>query len=141
MRAAAISATELLIARATRELDVDHRSLEGVEPRPFGTGKTLLPLIQIVDAHVNGAGFSAYLGEGPPAQKPPILQYIEQCLLNEAEEWSQGDAPQGNCLDSCYQCLKTYENQYFHGLLDWLPGADLPKGISFNLKLVVWPRW
>jgi hypothetical protein len=117
VRAAAISATELLIARATRELDIDHRSLEGVEPRPFGTGKALLPLIQIVDAHVNGAGFSAYLGEGRRSE-PPILQYIEQCLLNEAEEWSQ--APhQGNCLDSCYDCLKTYENQYFHGLLDW----------------------
>lgn len=53
-----------MIARATRELDIDHRSLEGVEPRPFGTGEALLPLIQIVDAHVNGAGFSAYLGEG-----------------------------------------------------------------------------
>jgi ATP-dependent helicase YprA (DUF1998 family) len=117
VRAAAISATELLIARATRELDIDHRSLEGVEPRPFGTGEALLPLIQIVDAHVNGAGFSAYLGEGRRSE-PPILQYIEQCLLNEAEEWSQ--APhQGNCLDSCYDCLKTYENQYFHGLLDW----------------------
>ena len=117
VRAAAISATELLIARATRELDIDHRSLEGVEPRPFGTGEALLPLIQIVDAHVNGAGFSAYLGEGRRSE-PPILQYIEQCLLNEAEVWSQG-SHQGDCLDSCYDCLKTYENQYFHGLLDW----------------------
>lgn len=50
--------------------------------------------------------------------EPPILQYIERCLLNEAEEWSQ-TPHQGNCLDSCYDCLKTYENQYFHGLLDW----------------------
>ena len=77
VRAAAISATELLIARATRELDIDHRSLEGVEPRPFGTGEELLPLIQIVDAHVNGAGFSAYLGEGRRSA-PPILGYIPE---------------------------------------------------------------
>ena len=132
VRAAAISATELLIARATRELDVDHRSLEGVEPRPFGTGEALLPLIQIVDAHVNGAGFSAYLGEGRRSD-PPILQYIEQCLLKEAEEWSQG-AHQGNCLDSCYECLKTYENQYFHGLLDWRQALTY-------LRAFVQPSW
>jgi hypothetical protein len=117
VRSAAISATELLIARATRELDVDHRSLEGVEPRPFGAGEGLLPLIQIVDAHVNGAGFSAYLGEGRQAQ-PPILRYIEMCLKEEAEQWSSIEH-QSNCQDSCYTCLKTYENQYFHGLLDW----------------------
>ena len=132
VRAAAISATELLIARATRELDVDHRSLEGVEPRPFGTGKTLLPLIQIVDAHVNGAGFSAYLGEGRHGE-PPILQYINQCLEDQATEWSQA-GHQNNCLDSCYDCLKTYENQYFHGLLDWR------LALSY-LRAFVQPQW
>jgi len=132
VRAAAISATELLIARATRELDVDHRSLEGVEPRPFGTGDALLPLIQIVDAHVNGAGFSAYLGEGRQSQ-PPILQFIEKCLLGEADEWSS-DKHQPNCQDSCYDCLKTYENQYFHGLLDWRLALTY-------LRAFVQPEW
>ena len=120
VRAAAISAAELLIACATRALDVDHRSLEAVEPRPFGTGdpgNPLLPLIQIVDAHVNGAGFSTWLGEERQAV-PPILARIEECLREEAEEWSREDH-QHDCQDSCYRCLKTYENQYFHGLLDW----------------------
>ena len=105
---------------------------KGWNPRPFGAGRTLLPLIQIVDAHVNGAGFSAYLGEGRQSE-PPILQYIAQCLLEEAEEWSR-DTHRQNCQDSCYDCLKTYENQYFHGLLDWRLALAY-------LRAFVQPQW
>ena len=117
VRSAAISASQLLIARATRELDVDHRSLEAVEPRPFGSSSQLFPLIQIVDAHINGAGFCSYLGEGRQGN-PPILTYLEKCLQEEASDWSQTKHA-NHCQESCYECLKTYENQYFHGLLDW----------------------
>ena len=117
VRAAALSAAELLIARSTRELDVDHRSLEAVEPRPFQMEGALLPLVQIVDAHVNGAGFSAWLGDERQGQ-PPILKFIHQCLSEEAEQWSEL-GHRNECQDSCYSCLKTYENQNVHGLLDW----------------------
>ena len=125
VRAAAISAAQLLIARSTRELDVDHRSLEAVEPRLFAKDGDRLPLIQIVDAHVNGAGFSAWLGDERQGV-PPILEHIHQCLSTdgsrqdppEAMAWSTNEHRQ-NCQDSCYTCLKTYENQAVHGLLDW----------------------
>jgi DEAD/DEAH box helicase domain-containing protein len=129
VRAAAISAAQLLIARSTRELDVDHRSLEAVEPRPFAVDGQWLPLIQIVDAHVNGAGFSAWLGDERQGV-PPILEHIRQCLatvsngsrntadIPEALAWSD-ERHRQECQDSCYSCLKTYENQAVHGLLDW----------------------
>ena len=132
VRAAAISASQLLIARATRALDVDHRSLESVEPRPFGTGSTLLPLIQIVDAHINGAGFCSYLGEARQGV-PPILAFIEQSLQQEGADWSQIDHAI-SCQESCYECLKTYENQYFHGLLDWRLALAY-------LRAFVQPKW
>lgn len=132
VRAAALSAAELLIARSTRELDVDHRSLEAVEPRPFGVDGALLPLIQIVDAHVNGAGFSAYLGDERQGQ-PPILNYIQQCFNEEAEQWSQA-GHRDECQDSCYSCLKTYENQNVHGLLDW-------RLAQCYLRAFVQPEW
>lgn len=132
VRAAAISASQLLIARATRALDVDHRSLESVEPRPFGTGNTLLPLIQIVDAHINGAGFCSYLGEARQGI-PPILTFIEQCLQQEGSDWSQSEHAR-SCQESCYECLKTYENQYFHGLLDWRLALAY-------LRAFVQPKW
>jgi len=132
VRAAAISASQLLIARATRALDVDHRSLESVEPRPFGTGSTLLPLIQIVDAHINGAGFCSYLGEARQGI-PPILAFIEQSLQQEGADWSQIEHAI-SCQESCYECLKTYENQYYHGLLDWRLALAY-------LRAFVQPKW
>jgi ATP-dependent helicase YprA (DUF1998 family) len=132
VRAAAISASQLLIARATRELDVDHRSLEAVEPRPFGSESPLLPLIQIVDAHINGAGFCSYLGEARQGI-PPIFAFIEKCLQQEASDWSAADHAK-SCQESCYECLKTYENQYFHGLLDWRLALAY-------LRTFVQPKW
>ena len=132
VRAAAISASQLLIARATRELDVDHRSLEAVEPRPFGSDGVLLPLLQIVDAHINGAGFCSYLGEARQGI-PPILEFIEACLHQEASCWSQ-IVHTRTCQESCYECLKTYENQYFHGLLDW-------RLALLYLRVIVQPNW
>jgi len=80
-------------------------------------GGALLPLLQIVDAHINGAGFCSYLGEARQGN-PPILGFIEACLRQEASDWSQREHAR-SCQESCYECLKTYENQYFHGLLDW----------------------
>lgn len=132
VRAAAISASQLLIARATRELDVDHRSLEAVEPRPFGSDGALRPLLQIVDAHINGAGFCSYLGEARQGI-PPILKFIEACLQQEASDWSHTEHAR-TCQESCYECLKTYENQYFHGLLDW-------RLALIYLRAIVQPKW
>jgi len=144
VRAAAISAAQLLIARATRELDVDHRSLEAVEPRPFAADGQRLPLIQIVDAHVNGAGFSAWLGDDRQGV-PPILEYIRECLttdgfdqsntssIPEAQAWSD-ELHRRECQDSCYSCLKTYENQAVHGLLDW-------RLALCYLRAFVQPKW
>jgi hypothetical protein len=144
VRAAAISAAQLLIGRSTRELDVDHRSLEAVEPRPFAMDGQRLPLIQIVDAHVNGAGFSAWLGDDRQGV-PPILEHIRQCLgtagsdsgryedTPEALAWSD-DQHRQECQDSCYSCLKTYENQSVHGLLDW-------RLALCYLRAFVQPQW
>ena len=144
VRAAAISAAQLLIGRSTRELDVDHRSLDAVEPRPFAMDGQRLPLIQIVDAHVNGAGFSAWLGDDSQGV-PPILEHIRQCLVTvssdpgrsedmaEAVAWSE-DQHRQECQDSCYSCLKTYENQSVHGLLDW-------RLALCYLRAFVQPQW
>lgn len=144
VRAAAISAAQLLIGRSTRELDVDHRSLEAVEPRPFAMDGERLPLIQIVDAHVNGAGFSAWLGDDRQGV-PPILKHIRHCLatakrdqssrddIPEALAWSEEKHRQ-ECQDSCYSCLKTYENQTVHGLLDW-------RLALCYLRAFVQPQW
>lgn len=132
VRAAAISAAELLIARATQELDVDHKALQAVEPRPFRMEGVSLPLIQIVDEHVNGAGFSAWLG-GLGDREPPILGVIRWILADQAEALAAGEHG-ASCQEACYRCLKNYENQNLHGLLDW------QLGLSY-LRAFADPQW
>ena len=119
IRAAAISASEILVSAATRHLDIELRSLQAVEPRLFRyKEREKLPMLQIVDEHVNGAGFSDWLGHGDP---PPILRVLSNILNNQADEWATEDH-QSKCQEACYRCLKSYDNQNLHGLLDWRLG-------------------
>ena len=118
VRAAAISASEILVSAATRYLDIEHRALQAVEPRLFKQGDKKFPLIQIVDEHVNGAGFSDWLGGG---DQPPILKLLRDILTKPFQEWTKSDHER-NCQEACYRCLKTYDNQNLHGLLDWRLG-------------------
>ena len=120
VRAAAISACEILVSAATRYLDIEHRALQSVEPRLFRRqGDKKFPMIQIIDEHVNGAGFSDWLGAG---DVPPILKVLSDVLNSQAEEWSTKNDHQNKCQEACYRCLKSYDNQNLHGLLDWRLG-------------------
>lgn len=128
-RSAAHSAIQILIAEATRYLDVDHNSLEGVEPRPILRKGQELPLIQLVDSHVNGAGFCAWLGTSEAGKTPPVLEIIQKALEERPEAW--GEEPhRSQCQDACYSCVKTYENQNLHGLLDWRLGLSYLRAFS-----------
>lgn len=128
-RSAAHSAIQILIAEATRYLDVDHNSLEGVEPRPILRQGRELPLIQLVDSHVNGAGFCAWLGTSEAGKTPPVLEIIQKALEERPEAW--GEEPhRSQCQDACYSCVKTYENQNLHGLLDWRLGLTYLRAFS-----------
>jgi DEAD/DEAH box helicase domain-containing protein len=128
-RSAAHSAIQILIAEATRYLDVDHNALEGVEPRPFHRDGEELPLLQLVDSHVNGAGFCAWLGTGGSGQVPPVLEIIQQALDGRPEAWGR-EPHRSQCQDACYSCVKTYENQNLHGLLDWRLGLAYLRAFS-----------
>lgn len=119
IRAAAISACEILVSAATRYLDIEHRSLQTVEPRLFRRQEQKLPMLQIVDEHVNGTGFSNWLGDG---DSPPILNVLSNVLNSQAEEWATEGGHRDECQEACYRCLKSYDNQNIHGLLDWRLG-------------------
>lgn len=122
VRAAAVSALEVLAGRASLKLDIDRAALEVLEPRLFGEPERLLPLFQMVDAHVNGAGFSAWLGKAD-RNVPPIVDIVHELLESQEVEngWFRDDHAD-ECGDACYRCLKSYDNQSLHGLLDWRLG-------------------
>lgn len=124
VRAAALSATFLIVNRASRELDIDPAELEVLEPRPYGNDFRL-PLLQITDQLVNGAGFCRNLSE-PEFGTPKILRMMHSMISDP-----EGDPLEyllredhRDCEMACYRCLLRYGNQQFHGLLDWRLGLS-----------------
>lgn len=134
VRAAALSATFLVVDRASLALDIDPTELEVLEPRPYGTDLRL-PLIQITDELVNGAGFCRNLSE-PDGGAPKILKMMHS-MLSDPEAYPLRrllHEDHRDCETACYRCLLRYGNQQFHGLLDW------PLGLSY-LRTILDPRF
>jgi Lhr-like helicase len=120
VRAAAVSATHLIVQRAALEMDIDPDEFEVLEPRR----RRGLPLLQIADNLVNGAGFCRRLERIEPSGQRMLTRLIQSMLV-------AGDILTGPyfhhshssaCGQSCYKCLQRYGNRQFHGLLDWRLG-------------------
>lgn len=126
IRAAAVSATQILVQRAALELDVSADEFEALEPR-VRSGK---PMLQIADALINGSGLCRRLGETVPGgSRPKILDILYDILAN-TDQWPLVDflkiSAEGEhaaqCHTSCYRCIQRYGNRRYHGLLDWRLG-------------------
>lgn len=121
MRAAAVSATQLLLQRAAIELDIGPEEFETLEPRLRGG----LPLLQIADTLVNGAGFSRRLAGS--AGVPSLALQLVRSIVEDGSDrlvspYFTEDHRQ-TCNRSCYRCMQRYNNRGYHGLLDWRLGV------------------
>lgn len=126
VRAAALSATFILVNRAALELDIDPEEFDVIEPRLIRpAGGVAKPVLQFVDHLVNGAGFCVALGT--PTTNPRINVILGSILRDEAayplNEFLRGDH-EHSCEHACYRCLMRYRNQPYHGLLDWRLGLS-----------------
>jgi Lhr-like helicase len=122
VRAAAISATQLLIQRAALELDIAPEEFEPLEPRV----RRGLPLLQVADFLVNGAGFSRRLAD-VEFGVPLATRLVESMVLNPRDVLTASyfaDHHPTKCVRSCYRCLQRYNNRGYHGLLDWRLGLS-----------------
>ncbi len=132
-RAAAVSATQLIIQRAALELDVAPEEFEGLEPRL----RRGLPVLQLADYLVNGAGFCRRLAEPESDGQPMIMRLIRSMVADSTDRLTgrffQGEHP-ARCSQACYLCMQRYGNRSYHGLLDWR------LGIGF-LRALVDPRY
>ena len=136
-RAAAISATHLLVQKAAIELDVAPDEFEALEPRLRG-GR---PMLQIADSLINGSGLCRRLGELRSDGRPEIIHLAEEIVSNR-DEWPLKDfLANGHpevCAASCYACVQQFQNRRYHGLLDWRLGLAYLKAIlrpSYNCGL------
>lgn len=116
---------------AARQLDVQGRELRvglWLEPR---TGADPRGWIFLADSLENGAGYCTHLGK--PAELKKLVASAK-AYVAELEDESKH-----SCDSSCYGCLRSYENQAFHALLDWRLARDwldLIEGTPLNLD-----RW
>lgn len=124
VRSAALSATYLLVNRAALELDVDPAEFDVIEPRMYRLHDRSVPLLQITDHLVNGAGFCERLGRkngGDTLVTKLIRSIVQDRFAYPLSDFLNGNHPD-ECDQACYKCLHRYGNQMYHGLLDWRLG-------------------
>ena len=114
-RATLYSAAFLVREAAARQLDVQGRELRvglWLEPRAGDARGWVF----LADSLENGAGYCTQLGT--PSE---LADLIGSCrdYLTELEEDTRH-----SCDSSCYGCLRAYENQAYHALLDWRLARD-----------------
>lgn len=134
-RAAAVSATQILVQRAALELDVSPEEFDALEPR-LRDGR---PMLQIADALINGSGLCRRLGEPNVLGGPPYIAEIVDTILSRADEWPltdfrasyrDGGTHPGQCKTSCYRCIQRFSNRAYHGLLDWRLGLSYLRALT-----------
>lgn len=138
VRAAAISAAYIIVNRAALELDIDPEEFDVLEPRIYRTASgQAVPLLQIADHLVNGAGFAerlaAFAGNGRPMIAELITSIVADADRYPLTEFLRSDAQHdhpGECDQACYRCLQRYSNQSYHGLLDWRLGLAFLQVLS-----------
>jgi hypothetical protein len=102
-------------------MDIDPDEFDVLEPRK----RERLPLLQITDHLVNGAGFSRRLAERDASGQPFVVQLIDSMLNSKTDRLVAGfheAEHRRTCHQSCYRCLQRYGNRQYHGLLDWRLG-------------------
>jgi hypothetical protein len=89
-----------------------------------------LPLLQIADSLVNGAGFSRRLAD--VVDGSPLAYRLIRSMVEDADRlvqpYFESDHPQ-TCTRSCYRCMQRYNNRGYHGLLDWRLGLGFLRGM------------
>lgn len=131
VRAALLSATQLIVQRAALAMDIDPEEFDPLEPR-LRAGK---PVLQIADYLTNGAGFCRRLAENNGRM---LMELVRSMTHDTARDpltsgYLDEDHRQ-KCKAACYRCLQRYGNRAYHGLLDWRLGLSA-------LRLLVDPSW
>ncbi len=113
IRAGYYSAATMIIRKATQMLDVagDEIEIAAIWGDPLGAATSPGSII-LADKLQNGSGFVSWLNDH--------MEEVLDAIL--ADDEGGGYC---TCQTSCYQCLRTYQNQSLHPLLDWRLGRDL----------------
>ncbi|MEI9921114.1 MAG: DEAD/DEAH box helicase [Bacteroidota bacterium] len=113
-------------------LDIESNEIE----LGFHINRNQKPEVFFVERLENGAGYSNYLS-GRAYQEIPFQAFIQPFLNDGAMlRLLTAKAHLDQCTSSCYDCLRNYHNQQYHGLIDWRLGADLSK-LSIDANSII----
>lgn len=119
VRAAWVTATQMLAQRAALELDIDPEEFDALEPRV----RNGHPVLQLADHLPNGAGFTRRLASGTdPLALRLIRSMVFDCHSDTLIAGYLEDKHVRTCKAACYRCVQRYGNRAYHGLLDWRLG-------------------
>ena len=142
VRAAVLSFGFLLRRAAAAYFDVAQSELRvGIRSITRQPGDPPRVQVYLADALANGAGYARHLGE------PGVLEaLVRDAAAGGASRTLEGMSAhfrdENRCGTSCYQCLLSYENLRYHGLMDWRLAMDVVDLVaSGDVVVVPAARW
>ncbi|MBU5671065.1 DEAD/DEAH box helicase [Paenibacillus brevis] len=112
LNAALRTVSEAVLLAASRELDIDPSEFKsGYRLVKLNPDETLRADIYMFDSLAGGAGYAEQTGKDLPKVLNKALTLLENC-------------PQG-CDRSCTDCIRHYQNRYWHTQLDRHLGSQL----------------
>ena len=116
VRSAYYSLTYILQRALASNLDIDPVEIDVVEMRRDGD----VAMICLADEYINGSGFVQDMYNHFDKYVHNILEggdmYFKNMLSSEHSY---------SCQSVCYECLASYNNMPYHGILDWRLGISL----------------
>ena len=141
-RAALYSLAFILRRAAAVYLDIqDYELKAGIRSRRDPQSESLTGQIFLSDTLENGAGYATHLGT--PGVTRTLLNMIARPSSGGFHEGLIGDRHAHACFTSCPDCLRSYSNLTYHGVLDWRLAVDMAElaldpGTDLSLSS---PRW
>ena len=126
IKAAYYSAATLIQRYFADEQDIQPEEVQISEVQIDSDG---FPYIYLSDALANGSGYMKLLQDLDADNRPHIINIME-AIVNGQGTYMQSlmsDEHKAECKSSCAKCLRTYQNQGYHHVLDWRLGIDLIK--------------
>lgn len=109
---------EVFALAASRTLDIDFNELNaGYRFVPVGSSEETVAEVDVYlfDTLSGGAGYAFAAGEQLDKVLENVYEILQDC----------------NCYNSCYECIRNYNNQFYHNQLDRYLAADFVK-YAFN---------
>jgi Lhr-like helicase len=125
VRAALYSFAFLLRRAAVALLDIGDQELNvGMRPVRDAYGQ-IFGQVFLSDSLENGAGYSSYFGTAQRTQI--LLEYVTGQTTQDFYGPYIHDIHANECLTSCPDCLRGFNNLPYHSILDWRLGMDLAR--------------